>query len=242
MAAFRSNDNDQAGPIGGLTDFDGDPTDYLDEGQFGTSFSAAAAGGAAALVRDYFAKGFYPGGSVAAGREEPTISGALVKAALIAGANYEDVHLLGAPGRFNYLQGYGRIHLANSLPLANYPEALLPDPRNHAEALGVPPTVPLGSLAVDEYFDGGQGLGIVSADETRTYTVNVIDPARQLRVALAYADAPGDLLEHDLDLTVVAPGFVDTDGIPDPSLDGASCDGSNCARLAYSGNQVLGVF
>ncbi len=50
--ACRSNDNDQTG----LVECD------LTQGIEGTSFSAPAAAGAALLVRDYFAQGFYPTG------------------------------------------------------------------------------------------------------------------------------------------------------------------------------------
>jgi hypothetical protein len=242
MVAFRSDDNNQAGPIGGVTDFDGEPTDWLDEYNAGTSFAAAGAGGAAALARDYFAKGLYPSGSPDAARAQASMSGALVKAVLIASANYEDLNLKFSLDRFSNEQGYGRIQLVNALPLANYPEALLPAPENHAEAPGISPTAPLGSFAADEYFDGGQGLAVVQQGQTKSFTLNVIDSSRELRVALAYADAPGDLLLHDLDLTVVSPAFVDADGIPDRNLNQTACTGTNCTRLSYSGNQFNGAF
>jgi len=242
MTAFRSNDKDQAGPIGGVTDYDGKPTDWLDEYNAGTSFAAAGAGGAAALVRDYFAKGLYPTGSPDTARAQTSMSGSLVKAALIASANFEDLDLKFSLDRFSNEQGYGRIQLANSMPLADYPEALLPTTQNHAESPGASPTTPLGAFAVDEYFDGGQGLGVVQLGQTQTYTLNVIDSSRELRVAMTYADAPGDLLLHDLDLTVAAPAFVDADGIPDSNLNQASCTGTNCTRLTFNGNQFFGPF
>src|SRR5262249_12180233 len=96
----------------------------LDEGNFGTSFAAGYMTGAAAIVRDYFAQGFYPSGSrhPASGADPihdrlGNVSGALVKAALAAssdfaesgigtqGQNYDDRNLrrtraldVGAPG------------------------------------------------------------------------------------------------------------------------------------------------
>lgn len=251
MVAFRSNDNDQAGPIGGVVDLDGTPTDYLDEYNSGTSFSSAVGAGAATLVRDYFSKGFYPSGLANPARAVPTLSGSLVKAALIASTNFQDLDLGASPGtvasadRFSHVQGYGRIQLVNSLPLSTYPEALLPEPTNNSTAVGLLPTTPLGMLAVDEYFDGGQGFGVIGAGQTRSFTLNVIDGSRELRVALAYVDDPTSLdsqgrLVHDLDLTVVAPAIVDTDRVPDQP----TCDpdtSTSCTRLSYNGNMFRGA-
>ena len=64
----------------------------------------------------------------------------------------------------------------------------------------------------DEFFDGGEitgtgsdeliGQAIVRDGGEQTYEVNVVDPTRDLRVALAWMDAPGDVLMNDLDLKV----------------------------------------
>ena len=244
VAVFRSNDNDQAGPIG-LNMPDGRLTDYLSDQNAGTSFSAAGAAGAAALVRDYFAKGRYPDG-----RDDhlvrPEMSGALVKALLMIGTNFNE-NAVGVPSRFSNEQGYGRIQLMAALPLENYPAMVIPDPQRYGDTLGATPTTPLSLLVADEFFDGGCahdtggdpnscassiGQAFARTGETRTFTVDVIDPSRQLRVALAWMDAPNDLLINDLDLRVLAPVSVDDDFDPDTAA----------APLVYRGNRFSGAF
>ena len=81
----RNNDNGQETPV----------TCTLDEQiivEAGTSFAAPAVAGSALLVRDYFAQGFYPDGTSAnldnTGDLVPNVSGALVKAALIASGEW----------------------------------------------------------------------------------------------------------------------------------------------------------
>ncbi len=78
IAVFRSRDDDNLIPI----------DNQIDEGNFGTSYSAANVMGEAALVRDYFAQGLYPTGDRVAANRVPNVSGALVKAALIASAKF----------------------------------------------------------------------------------------------------------------------------------------------------------
>jgi hypothetical protein len=60
----------------------------LDELNFGSSYASAFATGAGALVRDYFAQGFYPARNRDPANRMPNVSGALVKAALVASANF----------------------------------------------------------------------------------------------------------------------------------------------------------
>src|SRR6185369_10163031 len=80
-AVFRSSDNDNLAPVEA----------QLDEGSTGTSFAAASLTGAAAIVRDYFAQGFYPAGARGTSAERmPGVSGALVKAALAASADFNE--------------------------------------------------------------------------------------------------------------------------------------------------------
>jgi len=78
IAVFRSRDDDNLAPIDA----------QIDEGNFGTSYSAANVMGEAAIIRDYFAQGLYPTGDRVAGNRVPNVSGALVKAALIASAKF----------------------------------------------------------------------------------------------------------------------------------------------------------
>ena len=78
VAVFRSNDNDLLEPIDA----------QLDEGNFGTSYAAGYMTGAGAIIRDYFAQGFYPTGSRTTADRVSNVSGALVKAALVASADF----------------------------------------------------------------------------------------------------------------------------------------------------------
>ena len=77
-ATNRSRDNDNLAPV----------DNQIDEGNTGTSFSAGFATAAGALVRDYFAQGFYPTAGRVTVDRMPTVSGSLVRAALVASANF----------------------------------------------------------------------------------------------------------------------------------------------------------
>jgi Thrombospondin type 3 repeat len=135
IAVFRSRDNDNAAPVDA----------QLDQGNFGSSYAAGYVTGAAAIIRDYFAQGFYPSASRSTADRVPNVSGALVKAALAASANFHDfVGVQGEDEGEKYLrrtramdmgnvrgvavgvlgnseQGYGRPVLTQVLPLANWP-------------------------------------------------------------------------------------------------------------------------
>ncbi|HEU4400496.1 MAG TPA: thrombospondin type 3 repeat-containing protein [Candidatus Polarisedimenticolia bacterium] len=148
-ATNRSRDNDNAGNGAGL------PLDNeVDDQNTGTSFAAAFATAAGAIVRDYFAQGFYPTATRQAGLtgqvddRMPNVSGSLVRAALVASANFVENTELNLPEKKvqnditlattramdlgtikgdvvgvmgNGIQGYGRIVLDQVLPLSNYP-------------------------------------------------------------------------------------------------------------------------
>jgi hypothetical protein len=138
VAVFRSRDNDNLGPVEA----------QLDELNFGTSYAAAYATGAGAIIRDYFEQGFYPSGNRTTADRMPNLSGALVKAALVASANFlEHSSTVGYPtvtdkmiGQSrggdlgtvagasvgvlgNNEQGYGRVQLSSVLPIPNWPPA-----------------------------------------------------------------------------------------------------------------------
>ncbi|PYT11854.1 MAG: hypothetical protein DMF51_14490, partial [Acidobacteria bacterium] len=83
IAVFRSKDDDNL-DNGGSKPLDAE----IDEGNFGTSYSAANVTGSAAIIRDYFAQGLYPTADRVAANRIPNVSGALVKAAMIASAKF----------------------------------------------------------------------------------------------------------------------------------------------------------
>ncbi|HXV76357.1 MAG TPA: S8 family serine peptidase, partial [Candidatus Polarisedimenticolaceae bacterium] len=191
----RSSDNDQLDPV---------ECDIFSQKE-GTSFSSPAAAGAALLARDYFAQGFYPGGSQVPAAAT-NVSGALVKGLLIASAQF----MIGDkpptftghnPGgdnltreyRFNNEQGYGRVKLDNVLPLDTWPASTT------------------GLVVQDLVLSTGPrslgGLDTVSASEVETATFDVCNPDEELRVVLTWLD-PASLdgtLTNDLNLRLVSP-------------------------------------
>ncbi|MCP3981018.1 MAG: S8 family serine peptidase [bacterium] len=210
----RSDDADQAGPV----------QCDVGTGQVGTSYATAAAAGAGALVRDWFAQGFYPDGTTSDAANPadivPDVSGALLKAVLIDSARFLTGSGVTHAYRFNNEQGYGRIQLDRALTLQGWPSS------------------PTGILVCDGGIDGGRcdlaGLtGDVDAvaGETDSTTFVVGDPRRELRVALAWLDASGQALVNDLDLELIAPSgrvyygnFFTEDDDRDGSLDALAED------------------
>jgi hypothetical protein len=182
VAVLRSSDNDNSDPV----------ESELDELNFGTSYSAAYATGAGALVRDYFAQGFYPSATRNAADRMPDLSGALVKAAMVASANFlEQGSTTGFPttsdrnlGRARALnlgvvegdnvgvignneQGYGRIQVSNILPLPNWPPT---------SPVGAPDTLEYPAPGLLIYDDLGTGEPPIDNGENsaveHTFTVN----------------------------------------------------------------------
>ncbi len=88
----------------------------------GTSYASPMVAGAAALVRDYFARGYYPSGEAVSTNEWTTVSAALVKAVLIEGA--EDMSQASAPPPARD-QGWGRVNLSSVLAFTNSAHRLL---------------------------------------------------------------------------------------------------------------------
>ena len=182
--ACRSNDNDQNDPV---------QCDII-QGVEGTSFSSPAAAGTGLVVRDYFSQGFYPDKSQNEADRTTSISGALVKAVLVAAADFMDTPPganLNDPFRFNNEQGYGRIQLDHALPLENWPDS------------------PSGLIVHDPY-SGTSNLSLAAslAPNTSTSTTfTVCNDTERLAISLAWTDDTdpnGDLI-NDLNLTVVSP-------------------------------------
>jgi hypothetical protein len=188
----RSNDNNQTDPA--LCD--------LATGLEGTSFSSPAAAGAALLVRDYFAQGFYPDGTRTnasnAGDLQANVSGPLVKSILIASADFMTGTNLTKAFRFNNEQGYGRIVLSNALPLEGYPPS--------ANGLAVTD----GAVVSGENdISGLTGDVNVTTNEVDAGTFVVCDDTQELRIALSWFEAAsgggtGNLI-NNINLEVESP-------------------------------------
>ncbi|MCB2153477.1 S8 family serine peptidase [bacterium] len=147
----------------------------------GTSMASPVSAGSAALVRQYFTEGWYPTGT-----KQPenafTPSAALIKATLLAGAvNMTSIPIGGFPP--NKYQGWGRIHLENSLQFEGDDRQLIvvDERRGFADADG----------PADTYY----------IDESSTAVLPT-------RIMLVWSDYPADpaaslALVNDLDLTVI---------------------------------------
>jgi hypothetical protein len=184
VAVFRSSDNDNLPPIEA----------QLDEGNFGTSYAAAYMTGAGAIIRDYFAQGFYPTASRVTGDRVANISGALVKAALAASADFNEggigtqgetnsyVHNLrrtramdlgtvtgvGVGILGNSEQGYGRPVLTDVLPLSNWSDDFVLHP-----ASGNPREYPAAGLLAFDAIATGEPLIDNTTNTSRTHTFRV---------------------------------------------------------------------
>ncbi|MDC8014932.1 S8 family serine peptidase [Tahibacter soli] len=155
----------------------------------GTSMATPTAAGLAALVRDYLARGFYPTGQKVAANAITNPSGALIKAILISGAS--TMTGTGASTSPGQSQGWGRIHLDNSLYF-----------NGDASRLYI--------------HDAPTGLATGGVD---THTITVV-AGQPLNITLAWTDAPAAVnanpaLVNTLRLEVVAPnGDVWTQKLP----------------------------
>ncbi len=185
----RTNDNDQNDPV------ECDITDAFP----GTSVSSAAAAGAAMLVRDYFAQGLYPTGAQVNANQVSNISGALVKAILVASADYLNGGGVPTGYRFNNEQGYGRIQLDNVLPLQTWAQSV--SGLIVADGGDISPVGPNNLSGLDGVLNGAL------PGDTDQQTFEVCAPSSTLRVALAWmdADTANGTLATDLDLELVAP-------------------------------------
>ncbi|MBI1951424.1 MAG: thrombospondin type 3 repeat-containing protein, partial [Acidobacteria bacterium] len=206
----RSRDNDNVAPV----------ESEIDDQSFGTSFSAGYTTAAAAIIRDYFAQGFYPSATRQTADRMPQVSGSLVRAALIASANFLEQFSVessgtstdkllantrgtnvGSPGGFpvgvmgNNAQGYGRPVLDQVLPLPNYPPT---------RGIGAPDTVEYPAAGLIVYDMLGTGEPPIdnggNAMTEKSFIVDGVNTAvrgstryilnGQLRVALSWPDPP----------------------------------------------------
>lgn len=157
------------------------PTGCLVMALSGTSMAAPAMAGVSALVRQYFANGYYPTG-IATPSDGFDASGPLVKAMLIAGGT----DMTGVDGYPSEREGWGRIRAESCLVFAGEPS----------------------SLAVKEAHNNTPEA--LSTGTERSMVVQVAGPDEPLRVVLSFFDAPATLPAtvapvNDIDLIVVSP-------------------------------------
>lgn len=139
----------------------------------GTSMACPLVSGCAALVREYYVstRGTRP-------------SAALLKATIINGTRW----LTGADSvadhrrRPNYHQGFGAVHMPDTLPGAHRPQLRL------------------------EFVDSWERPELHLLETGGRFRFRVAtDDAEPLRICLAYSDLPGRALQNDLSLLVEAP-------------------------------------
>ncbi|MFN7965454.1 MAG: S8 family serine peptidase [Acidobacteriota bacterium] len=168
----------------------------------GTSFSAPNIAGAAAVIREYFANGFYPDGSDTNSTNNAdkvaAISNRMLKALMIVGTR----PMTGSGGpfrqtRFNNVWGYGQFLLTRALPLADAPQTVpglvvCDDPGN------------IDKVAGNDGVCSLSGLGTISTTvgETQTSDFQVLDAKTDLGVAVVWDDPSGANLVNDLDVEV----------------------------------------
>jgi len=150
----------------------------------GTSMAAPTMAGAAALVRQYYEDGWYPTGAPRQADERGP-SAALLKATLINGAvemTGTEAYANGQTVYPNFNQGWGRIHLENSLFFKG----------------------DLRRMVIDDNETG------LATGESITYSFDVQESGIPFEVTLVWSDFPGLVntkpeLVNDLDLLVTAP-------------------------------------
>jgi uncharacterized protein (TIGR03437 family) len=169
----------------------------------GTSFSSPMAAGAALLVRQYFADGFYPSGERnAASSFIP--SNALLKATLLnSGRNLTGRYTAndgtgGTRGALpNFGQGWGRIALDDALYFAG-------DRRE----LKILADIFNGATAVDETRPAPNAA--ITTGEVQTYQLTNVSTIEPLRITLVWSDpkaanSSSVALVNNLDLEVIDP-------------------------------------
>ena len=198
VAVLRSNDNDNLAPIDA----------QLDEGNFGSSYSAAYLTGAGAIIRDYFAQGFYPTGERTTANRVSNLSGTVIKAALAASSDFLEGGIatqgqdnnerdlrrtrcldLGTVGGIqgsvqvdimcNAEQGYGRPVLTDVLPLSNWSDNFVLHPTSLLAR-----EHPAAGLLVWDRLATSEPL-INNTTTSVTHTFRVASPNTMLKVAPA---------------------------------------------------------
>jgi hypothetical protein len=164
----------------------------------GTSMAAPVVSGTAALMRQYFAEGYYPTGEATPSNAMPNVSGTLIKAILMNGGQFVTAVDNGACTTFDVapydqVQNMGRISLSDSLYLKGFNSSTTID------------------IAQAKVYD----RHTISNKGTRTYKVTIHSEtllqqscaSKEFRVSLVWNDAGSpsgcaNCVMNDLDLSV----------------------------------------
>lgn len=199
----------------------------------GTSMSAPAVAGNAALIREYFVKGYYPSGSANSG-DAITPSGALLKAMLVQTATalsyiVDDTTPTEATelsGSVNYDAGFGRVQIDKVL---NF---------------GASSSNPMTLFVVGAATNAGSNYAEFSSSSDADYTHDFVtgSSTTELRVTMAYTDSPGTvgastILVNDLDVTLTN---TDTNEVYYPELKAAQGTINNIERIYLVSSDVTG--
>eukprot|EP01031_Cornospumella_fuschlensis_P027482 gene27482-33187_t len=186
-------------------------------GLSGTSMATPVTAGFVLKIREYFLKGYYPGG-VANDSQSFVPSGALLKAMVIASAKrldnilyYDTTPPGGGPPTMAFEsleglypgihQGYGRIQMNRVLHFAN---------ASSTEPPKDPPNDPLSLFVVGAANSSSPLFAqILGTGGSRTYTFKTYK-AVDVRVVLAYTDPPGNAGSNSLMVNVLTLSVRDT--------------------------------
>jgi hypothetical protein len=177
--------------------------------------------GAAALVRQYYAEGWYPTGTKTQGDGIAHPSAALVKATLLNATEPMEK----APRYPSHRTGWGLIQLSKSLFFAEEGTRRL-FVRDISNATGL------------------------HTDESHTYLMTVRDDSRPLKITLAWSDYPATLpasppLVNNLDLIVTSPDgrrFLGNHFEGGVSVEGGRPDGINNVEMVIRNQNLHGVW
>lgn len=185
----------------------------------GTSMASPAVAGLAALVRQYYADGYYPTGTPQPA-DAFTPSAALLKASLVSSAR----EMTGASPIPANCQGWGRVLLDDVLAFPG-----------DARALWV--------------RDDPTGFPLGSSGETRDFFFTVHSSAEPFKATLAWTDFPSTPaanphLNNDLDLTVTGPGgtFLGNVFASGGSVTGGAADRLNTLEQVLVKNPPAGTY
>ena len=199
----------------------------------GTSMSTPAVAGNAALIREYFVKGYYPSG-IEDSSATITPSGALLKAMLVQTAQALEYIIddttpttsTALSGNVNYEAGFGRIQIDKVM--------------NFGASSSNPMTLYVVGAATNTGSNYEEFSSSSDSDYTHTFVTGTT--TTELRVTMAYTDSPGTvgsstILVNDLDVTLTN---TDTGTVYTPELNSEQGAINNIERILVGISDMTG--